>query len=526
MSQRRLVVYVPGIGMKCAHWAKLIARLREQPELAGSEWLGWDHAVELLSTARVIDRAAELQAVIDARWRIAEGYDEIVLVGHSFGGVLVRQCYLLASGCERGLPGSPWATRVRRIVLLAAINRGLDQRKSLVRFYDWATRLAGMLTRRRFIGQELISGSATITNLRLTWVRLMRALPEAQRPDMVQMLGTVDSVVSRRDSVDLEQFPNAMHISVPGLNHRQLPVLDSGPDPELRVRLMHDAILGKAMPEADMRMLATPHEDVVFVLHGIRAANRDWVQQLEQRVREHMPGARVITPSYGYLSALEFAIPFLHKRPVRTFQQLYCDCVAENPGARFHFVGHSNGTYILGESLRALPAMHFERVALAGSVLPRDFGWRELMRGDNPQVGVLRNDCANTDVPVGVLCSGLTGLRRRDIGIGGFEGFLHDDERVFQYWFHDGGHSAALNEDNLDSIARFLASGNNSPPPARLVHGKPYFGRLSRVAYYLFPVLLAVVLGVAAYAAWAGEWMLLGALALGALALAAVLKVL
>lgn len=526
MSQRRLVVYVPGIGMKCAQWAKLIARLREQPELADSDWLPWDHGVCLFSTARVIDRAAELQAVIDARWRVAGGYDELVLVGHSFGGVLVRQCYLLASGCERGLPGSVWATQVRRIVLLAAINRGLDQRKPSVRLYDWATRLAGVLTRRRFIGQEVISGSATITNLRLTWVRHMRSLPEERRPDMVQMLGTVDSVVSRRDSVDLEQFPNAMHISVPGLNHRQLPVLDRGPDPELRVRLMHDAILGKAMPEADVRMLSTPHEDVVFVLHGIRAANRGWVQQLEQRVRQHMPGARVITPSYGYLSALEFAVPFLHKRPVRTFQQLYSDCVAENPGARFHFVGHSNGTYILGESLRALPAMQFERVALAGSVLPRDFGWRELMRGDNPQVGVLRNDCANTDVPVGLLCSGLTGLRRRDIGTGGFEGFLHDDERVFQHWFHDGGHSAALDEDNLDSIARFLGSGAQSEPPPGLTQGKPYFGLLSRLARWLFPVLVMIVLGAAAYAAWVGAWMMLGAIALGLLALAAVLKVL
>lgn len=506
MTQRRLVVYVPGIGMKCAQWQKLIAHLTEQPELADSEWLGWDHGVGLLSTARVIDRATELQAVIDARWRMAEGYDEIVLVGHSFGGVLVRQCYLLASGCERDHPGSVWATRVRRIVLLAAINRGLDQTKLRVRLYDWATRLAGTLTRRRFIGQEVISGSTTITNLRLTWIRHMRTLPETQRPAMVQMLGTVDSVVSRRDSVDLEQFPDAMHISVPGLNHRQLPVLDGGPDPELRVRLMHDAILGKAMPDADLRILSTPHEDVVFVLHGIRAANRGWVQQLERKVRQHMPGARVITPSYGYLSALEFALPSLHRRPVRTFQQLYSDCVAENPGARFHFVGHSNGTYILGESLRALPAMHFERVALAGSVLPRDFGWRALMRGDHPQVGVLRNDCANRDGPVGILCSGLTGLRRRDIGTGGFDGFLHDDERVIQYAFHDGGHSAALAEDNLDSIARFLAGDSKSEPPHGLSDGSRLFGVASRLAVYLIPALLIVSLVALVIAAWGGHW--------------------
>lgn len=519
MPQRRLVVYVPAIGMTCAQWAPLIERLRDQPDLAGTEWVGWDHGIGLYSVNRVTDVAIELQAVIDAHWRLADGYDEIVLVGHSFGGMLVRQCYLLASGCQAGHPGSTWATRVRRIVLLAAINRGLDQRKPMIRLYDWVTRCARALTFRHFIGQELISGSAIVTNMRLAWIRHMRALPEDRRPDMVQMLGTVDSVVSRRDSVDLEQFPNAMHISVPGLNHRQLPLLHSGPDPDLRVRLIHDAILGRALPNADARLLSTPHRDIVFVLHGIRAANRGWVEQLEARVRQHMPEARVITPSYGFLSALEFAIPSLHKRPVRTFQQLYSDCVAENPDARFHFVGHSNGTYILGESLRALPAMRFERVALAGSVLPRDFGWRELMRGDSPQVGMLRNDCANLDVPVGILCSGLTGLRRRDIGTGGFEGFLHDDDRVVQYWYHDGAHDAALSEANLDSIARYLAGGDTKDPPPGLAEGKKYFERLSRLAPILVPVALVCLVAGIVYAVATGAWLVAAATVVAVVAL-------
>src|SRR5690606_31576281 len=128
--------------------------------------------------------------------------------------------------------------------------------------------------------------------------------------------------------------------------------------------------------------------------------------------------------------------------------------------------------------------------------------------------------------PVGFLCSGLTGLRRRNIGTGGFEGFLDDDERVFQHWFHDGGHSAALDEDNLDSIARFLVSGEQSEPPPGLTRGKPYFGLLSRLARWLFPVLVLAVLAIAAYAAWTGAWMVLGAIAVGLLVLAGILKVL
>ena len=43
---------------------------------------------------------------------------------------------------------------------------------------------------------------------------------------------------------------------------------------------------------------------------------------------------------------------------------------AEAPAAEFYFAGHSNGTYILGESLRRIPRMQFARIYIAASVLP------------------------------------------------------------------------------------------------------------------------------------------------------------
>jgi len=141
-------------------------------------------------------------------------------------------------------------------------------------------------------------------------------------------------------------------------------------------------------------------------------------------------------------------------------------------------IGHSNNTYILGQSLRGLSSMKFKNVALAGSVLPRDFSWRELMSGNDPQVERLRNDCANTDWPVGFLCSGLRGLRRKDIGTGGYEGFLEDDEKMLQYWFH------------------------SSSKPKHLVKEKPAFSLLSRLAPWLFRILVVILFVVLAFALW------------------------
>jgi hypothetical protein len=91
------------------------------------------------------------------------------------------------------------------------------------------------------------------------------------------------------------------------------------------------------------------------------------------------------------------------------------------PTVPFHFVGHSNGTYLFGHSLRNVRALRFARVYLGGSVLPGDFDWLSI--AGNGQVDNLVNVCATKDKPVGWLCSLLRGLGRDDVGTGGFDNF-------------------------------------------------------------------------------------------------------
>jgi hypothetical protein len=80
---------------------------------------------------------------------------------------------------------------------------------------------------------------------------------------------------------------------------------------------------------------------------------------------------------------LEFAIPWLREKKIRWFQDQYSSLLARYPRARFSFIGHSNGTYMLGHSLKRVPGMVFDRVTLVGSVLPREYVKQKKIRGRN-----------------------------------------------------------------------------------------------------------------------------------------------
>lgn len=174
----------------------------------------------------------------------------------------------------------------------------------------------------------------------------------------------------------------------------------------------------------------------------------------------------------------------------------YSYYLAKGPKASFHFLGHSNGTYLLGQSLKRLSGMQFERVVLAGSVLPRTFQWQSYL--DGGQVAHIWNHRASRDVPVAVLCNALRGLRMRDVGTGGFEGFSADT-RIHECFYHRGGHSAALMKAPLVLLAEQVAGV--SAPNAQCVDLAASatwgFERLSGVSFLLPYVALLAIFGLA-----------------------------
>ncbi len=507
---RRLVVLAPAIHSHTRRWAALRRRIEEEPGFGPDEavWLEFNHGTRFWSLGGLDSRARRLRNLINAEWLEHEGFSDVVLIGHSLGGLFVRQAYLLASGAVEGEEPSTWGSYVSRIILFASANRGLnlDRRATAwLRPFIWLARIAPLP---RFVSNDLIRGSSFLTNLRINWIRHFgsfaaprsgepREDDERREPVVVQLLGDRDGVVTSDDSRDVLAFPRAVHIEVADADHRGIYRIDKAPDPAARYAVVRQALTVSPSGNRPTHGPGDPRVNrVVFLLHGIRASNVDkWIDELENRVRQKDREHTVVKrPAYGYFSAARFALPSVRKKNIRTFQDWYTEALAEHPTAEFDVIGHSNGTYILGQSLLCTPAMDFTNVVLAGSVLPQSFPWKDLIQ--RGQVRRVLNERANRDWPVALLCNGLNALRMRDIGTGGFDGFLGSSTTEVAYYA--GGHSAALQPTNLQRLVDF-AFGEEVVEPAPLFE-VGYFRQLSNLIRYVVPLL--VVLALVALGRW------------------------
>ena len=505
-----LIVCVPGLRYGIEKWDPLLKLLRSEPELKDADVLAWEHHCSYFSTKYAEDLSRSLAAAINGKWEDANhrgnSYTNIILLGHSMGAILLRQAYLIGLGSDvRGFKAQEWASKVHRIVLFAGINRGLfppedDSRSHPCKVRRWVGRhlieLASQLPVVHFLAEDLLAGSAFVTNLRLWWMRKVRSLPAP--PTVVQLVGTDDGIVRSSDSWDIEQDPNGNQIAIPDANHASVIEVEDKKGQILpeRCALVRKAVLGE-FPQTPPPIPPDQQKDVViFVLHGIRASNGQWVRQASQHLQAALPRAEVVPATYWYFSALDFLLPVIRRRRVRWFQDTYAYFMARNPKAEFRFLGHSNGTYLLGESLKQLSGMRFSKVVLAGSVLPRDFNWRS--RVDNQQVVELWNHRALLDVPVALLCNALRGLRMKDVGTGGYEGFSAFPA-IRECSYHPGGHGAALEKDHLLILTSQIIGSDAAPVCHPLTESSiRWFDRLSRAAHVL-PYVVFLVLALLSY---------------------------
>jgi pimeloyl-ACP methyl ester carboxylesterase len=498
------VVVVPSIHNDLEAWSELVERLKtlEGYSERDCRWELMHHDAAWFRRGSVGTEASNIAARINQRWVVAGGYDEIVLVGHSLGGLIVRQAYLLAL---TGAPGQRniWAGSVKRIVLFASLNRGVPaefERRWWLPAVAWFARV--MPLTRHWLFHDIMRGSRFITNLRITWIRAVNGLDHP--PNVVQFLGSNDGLVTAEDSNDVSQFPTGRHQVVPDATHGNLIRLDIAPAPDERFWLIASAFTEpwrqEPVPEIGDRA-----KSVVIVLHGIRATNTTWVQDVAAEIRSRNSGVEVVTASYGRFSARKFAVPATRRRFLGWLEDTYTERLALNPKATFHFIGHSNGTYLLGHSLQNIPGMQFERVLLAGSVLPIGYDWRS--RVEMGQVRQIRNDRAARDVPVGVLCAALRGLGMRDVGTAGVDGFHGWDDKVkSEVYYYPGGHSAALASDNLSRFVTFVLDGDVIRPgslPRMPSMGFSFLSRSAPVLAWLLVLLTAAaVAGFMALGPW------------------------
>lgn len=502
-QSRRLFVFVKGGSADGEKYQPLLRRLLAEPELAGSDVLLFDHQIGRLTIGRGYEFATRLRSEIDAQWIRHGGYEDILLAGHSTGSLLLRAAYLQSAGRDPRQPRTvQWSEHVSRIVLLAGIGRGVDAeergRWSLVlragRFIPFI---------RSSVMYDVLRGADFVSDVRIAWIRHMFELTSAatrdstapRPPIVVQVLGTEDDVVRRDDNIDLEQFPNAYHIDIPGAGHQTLHRLELTPAPELSYRLVREAFVGQSFPHASTqrRKEADPIRRVVFLLHGMRSSRDDWVREIAPMLRERMPDAEVVESSYGWISLLSFALPSVRRREISWLQDQYSEYLARHPAATFDVVAHSNGAYIVGQALEHVPSMRFSRVALLGSVLPSDYPWTQ--RREWGQADLVRTDRTADDLVVAVFCNALRGVGMTDVGTSGWSGFEDTGgvERDIA-WFR-GGHSAALAPSNLKNVADFLTTGRTADDGRQLGRG-PSRGvlLLSQLAPWLARFGLAAII--------------------------------
>jgi len=520
-----LIVYVPGLNESVDACRPLLDQLRTAPELSGYAELVFRRHISTLSRAALAERAHELAVAINAYWLSVGRPQRVTLMGHSIGGLLVRYAYLDAAGGFGATPDE-WTAVVERIVLFAAPNRGYSPQR-LPWYQRWllSTALALPALTRGFAGTDAVVGAPFITNLRIEWIRQFHAM--ANPPLVVQVLGTEDSAVSRADSQDVEAMPNSAAVEIPYADHDSI-IEPTAPDEDAsgeQFQLIASAVYGTPSPPPEATPVAGAQAgitDVVFVLHGIRADAYGWVQSLNG-ILAGRPGFIIDHPSYGYLPAFNFALPFGHDRQLRLFGDWYTQMLSAYPAAAFHFVGHSNGTYILGRSLTQVPTMRFDRVYLAGSVLARTYDWANHPK----QVSTLVNSCGGSDIPVGILCSALRGLGRRDLGVAGFSGF-DDPPPGDQFVTLRGGHGAGLANDRLPAVAEYVATGATpvrTPTAWTTAPAKFLFALLSRAMPMLAIVFVVAVVTGLIIAGLSSTFALLLSLA-GLAAVALVLRIL
>lgn len=518
MSQ--LIVYVPGLGQSPDDIDGLHETLWPEDDTRPNLYK-YCERVRLISRGSLAEHCEKLAWRIDAACDTYDDVDDVILIGHSIGGLMVRYAYLEAMSIRKNDPRAfPWAALVSRIVLLAAPNRGFDLGRVWWLKRSIAYALAALPI--EFACKDALMGSAFISGLRIRWIRDMAALGDSA-PTVVQVLGDADQIVDYEDSRDIQGLRNGAQIALPRATHENIVSVTAREDiPGQRLRLLAKALLEDLVTEESQPTPLDPIEQqvrvTVFALHGIRAGNGDWPRQLSSLLAQDKTMS-VITPSYGRMSAFSFAVPWARRRHLRWFADQYTFHLARDPERKFHFVGHSNGTYIFGQSMARISGLEFQKVFLAGSVLPQDFPWQVHAEG---RIEKLINVCATKDKPVAWLCSVLRGFRQRDVGIGGFQGFELFTDGPQIRWI-EGGHGAALDggvppntqctecgqsvpesSGALSTVVEFLRSDDDVSERYHEVNPKSWFAWMSRMAPYIAAAGLVglIALGWVAVVLW------------------------
>lgn len=522
---KKLFVLIHGLGGDTKTWRGARRALH-----------GFGDVVELnydadpLSNASPVALATRMNEHIQALQDEGQ-YDEIVLIGHSVGALLARTAYLQAAEQEQlGRQTAPWSRVVRRLVLLAGMNRGWDVtgQKPLdmsagKHFIYWFGSWYGRLTNTGAFTLSTETGAPFISNLRIEWMNWFRTHPD-NAPLVVQLLGDIDDVVSDEDNKDLRAVAvkNFVWLRVRGTGHGDIVRFDDttgqrdsyqgiGAYRQQKFMLAatgdEDAIKAQNDEQPFQRDETVSH--IVFVLHGIRDLG-EWSADFEQQLQKKRASTErgrlaVVSVRYGYFSMGSFLIRPDRQKYVRWFMDQYTETLARYPNATtIDFIGHSNGTYLLASALEQYDSLKLRRIAFAGSVVRTTYDWTRFFEKDKERVEAVRNYVGTRDWVVALFPrffdSALTRWLKNDVGAAGFEGFQNFPAAGRKNVTILGEHAAFL--DQVPQIAEFVTSPKLldeiqvSPPAERAWSDKAVAWALNRKAtLWLVWIALIMLIG-------------------------------
>ena len=294
----------------------------------------------------------------------------ITLMGHSFGGLLVRTAYLIAAHQyeDKLQQESPWwrlvdQDRAFRIAeprhREAAFRVARQTRDATVVWTSRSphSRSAGGLGSDHEPPDSLDSFPGHVTR---------------RNPIVVQFLGKGDQWVDREDSFDIEQFPNAWQSDVPGASHTDLHQVAEGD--VARYAILRQGIL-EAKPANQRDGTSRRRNPVVIVLHGIRASNETWAEQVRTEIAESTErvgrGADLRILSHARLRSPVAA----SEEGASATESSTVNCSSSTRVRASVSSDIATAPICWGSPSDGLPGMQFDRVTLAASVLPRDYRW-------------------------------------------------------------------------------------------------------------------------------------------------------
>ncbi|MEO0802639.1 MAG: alpha/beta hydrolase [Cyanobacteria bacterium J06642_2] len=490
------------------------------------------------------------QCISDANEKHRCGYKKIILIGHSLGALIVRKTFLLATGFSDDgdrpiiIGKQDWADKVTKIILLAGTNRGWSFAKKarnlsrskwlLYKFVAWnwklfrtarlinaARRGAPFVANTAFLGLVwhaldwfigylafvVVLQQARKRYIRIQWIKMAQS-PDAKLPPVVHLIGSRDDIIVEEDNVDVECDINYKYLRVQGAGHLNIVRFDKNPVFKRRFEYALTQPSESLKPNSYARTLTTDTriQRVIFVVHGIRDYGF-WCNNVEQKLYEiaDKKSIFVITSSYGYFSMLGFLLQPERQENVRWFMDQYTEAFARFPKATFSFIGHSNGTYLLGSALRRYGTTQFENAVLAGSVLPRSYDWNRIF--ENNRLCAIRSYVATNDWIVGVFPGFFELLGSKELGAAGHNGFQDSIVRSSEIRFIRGGHGAAMVEENYDAMAQFALGNIASPVSAELLEMERsgIVVLIAKLSWVVWLLLLSLI-GITLYSAYVVSW--------------------